>query len=525
MKHSYLYIILSLCLTAAFFLGGCTQDLQTSDTTENDVEILSETAAPSAAPTVSPSPAPAESEIQDFPDALPKPEGNAFESEEAKRSLYERAEPLYQDEFSFLENVSYFENGFSYTFADIGNLYPVMLVTGETFTYEMAEPIQACMQCNVYYFDGSDVRLLDSLSSLGTAYPIAFDETGLYEAGPKGVRRLSIRMEGKYLELVVVEAAYVSYDEDGNCSYFGEKSGEPVEISANDYQQLFAKYQAASIAQFEGTAPSMSVESLALMQYLEDASGHKMEEYVYVDMDHDGKNEMMGTYEEDSYNWSVWYANNDGTICQPVSGLPRGYDRCTLEKLDFPTETHIVVFEYNMLGTGKQYSIYRLNDQELQPLVQSQYGSVYQNSDGDIILDVESYDAHYDIVDGLFTGHTWTDTYLYYEDGSYKEYGAAILSEEQFLCYDNAAELLSDIRSEAGDGEIEFVYFLRGNGIVHVQCILTIENVSIDYFHYTFRAEGNHLTGSLESKNEGRMGTYFSTLEVTYPETEAFPNR
>ncbi len=278
MKHSYLYIILSLCLTAAFFLGGCAQDLPTPDTAENDAEILSDMAAPSAVPTVSPSPAPAESETQDFPDALPKPEGNAFKSEEAKRSLYERAEPLYQDEFSFLENVSYFENGFSYTYADIGSQYPVMLVTGETFTYDIAEPIQACMQCNVYYFDGSAVRLFDSLSSLGTAYPIAFDETGLYEAGPKGVRRLSIRMEGKYLKLVVVEAAYVSYDEDGNFSYFGEKSGEPVEISASDYQQLFTKYQAASIAQFEGTAPSMSVESLTLMQSLENASGHIVEE-------------------------------------------------------------------------------------------------------------------------------------------------------------------------------------------------------------------------------------------------------
>ncbi len=522
MKHSYLYIILSLCLTVAFFLGGCAQDLQTPDTAENDVEILSDMAAPSASPSPTVTP---ETDTPDIPDKLPKPEGNAQESEESRRALYERAEPLYQDELSFLENVSYFENGFSYTFADIGNQYPVMLATGETFTYDITESIQACMQCNVYYYDGSDVRLFDSLSSLGTAYPIAFDETGLYEAGPKGVRRLSIRMEGKYLKLVVVEAAYVSYDEDGNSSYYSEKDGEPVEISASDYQQLFTKYQAASIAQFEGSAPSMPAESLALMQCLEGASGHKMEEYVYVDMDHDGKNEMIGAYEDDSYDWSVWYANNDGTICQPVPGSEQGFDTCRFELLSLPSETHIVINEVNLMGNNKRYSIYGLNNQEMYPLVHDQYGYVYQNSNGDIILDVEDYDAHYDIVDDLFTGHTWSDTYLYYEDGSYKEYGAVILSEEQFLRYDNAAELLSDICSEADDGEIEFVYFLRENGIVHVQCILTIENVSIDYFHYTFRAEENHLTGSLESKNEGRMGTYFSTLEVTYPEAEVFPSR
>lgn len=108
MKHRYLYKILSLYLTAAFFLGGCAQDLQTSDTTENNAEIFSKTPSPSASlsPTIPP----------------------------------------------------------------------------ETFTYEI----------------------------------------------------------------------------------------------------------------FEGSAYSMSAEALALMQCLEAASGHKIEKYIYVDMDHDGKEEMMG---------------------------------------------------------------------------------------------------------------------------------------------------------------------------------------------------------------------------------------
>ena len=39
----------------------------------------------------------------------------------------------------------------------------------------------------------------------------------------------------------------------------------------------------------------MSAEALALMQCLEAASGHKMKKYIYVDMDHDGKEEMMGS--------------------------------------------------------------------------------------------------------------------------------------------------------------------------------------------------------------------------------------
>lgn len=529
MKHCYLYKLLILCLAAAFFLGGCAQDLQTPTTTENDTEVLSEATALSASPspTVSPaSPASPEADAPDIPDKLPKPEGNVLESAEARRALYERAEPLYHDEFSFLENVSYFENGFSYTFADIGAQYPVMLVTGETFTYEMTEPIQACMQCNVYYFDGSDVRLFGSLNSLGTAYPIAFDETGLYEAGSKGVRKWTIKMEEDSPELVATEAAYVSCDEDGTFSYSGEKDGEIVEISASDYQRLSSNYQTASAVRFEKfPTRSMSAEALALMQCLEDASGHKMEEYVYADMDHDGNEEMLGAYEEDSFGWSIWYTNSDGSICQPVPGSEQGFDTCSFKLLNFPSETHIVINEVNLMGNNKRYSIYKLKDQELQPLVHDQYGYVYQNAVSDILLDVEDYDAHYDIASELFMGHTWKDTYLYYEDGSYKEYGAVILSEEQFLRYDNAAELLSDICEDAGDGEIQFCYFLRENGIVHIQCECTTEYGSADYFYYTLRVEGKHLTGSLESKNDGCMGTSFSWLEVTYPEAEAFPNR
>ena len=512
MQHWYPCIILSLCLTAAFFLGGCTQNPQLPDAAQNDAEILSETASPSAPPTASPSLVPSEAKPRDSLGGLLKPEGNARESEEARRKLYERAATLYQDEFDYLD-----QNGFSYTFVDIGAQYPVMLTADETFTYKSAESLQTCMQCDIYYLKGNEVHILGSLSSLGTAYPIAFDETGLYEAGPRGVREWTIRTEEGSPELVMAQDAYVSYDENGNPFYSCEKYGEPLEISESDYHQLFGKYQSASAVHFEKSpACSIPAEALALMQYLEDASGHKMEEYIYVDMDHDGKEEMVGTYEEDFCNWPVWYASSDGRICQPVPGLLQGYDTCTFQPLSFPSETHIVVNMVNLMGNNKRYSIYRLNGQEMQPLAENQYGFVYQNVTGDILLDVEDYDAHYDIASELFMGHTWKDTYLYCEDGIYKEYGAIILSETQFLQYDNAAEFLSDIRNEV-DGDMQFSFFLRENGIVHIQCECTTEYGSVDYFYYTLRVEGNHLAGSLESKNDGRMGTSFSLLEVTYP--------
>lgn len=254
------------------------------------------------------------------------------------------------------------------------------------------------------------------------------------------------------------------------------------------------------------------------VQRMEGACGHRIEKYIYVDMDHDGKEELMGAYEEDSCHWSVWYASSDGSICQPVPISAQGFDSCSFELLDFPSETHVVINEINIMGTNKRYSIYRLNSHELSSLVEDQYGNVYQNANGDILLNVEDYDASYDIASECFIGHTWKDTYLYYADGCYREYGAAILSEEQFLRYDNAAEILSDIRRENNSDEIGFsAFFLRENGIVHIQCEHTTEYGSADYFYYTLRLEDNRLNGGLENKNDGCMGTSFSWLEVTYP--------
>ena len=254
-----------------------------------------------------------------------------------------------------------------------------------------------------------------------------------------------------------------------------------------------------------------------MLALLDESCGSQIYAYTSVDMDKDGINEMIGVTSDD---FSVWYCNSDLEDCYMVADGPlHGYDDCTIEEIEFDEERHVVVDTYNLMGNDKSYSIFALHDGEIEILVDDNYGYVYANEKNDIILDVESYDGEYDKDGDFWLMHTWVDTYLYYKDGKYGEYGAAALSENDFLKYDNAQEVLDEIDRENRDEsvlEMRYSYFIRKNGIVHIQCEEESEWF-IDCYYYTFRINENRLEVEM-SQNYGNMYPVLSQLdEVTYP--------
>lgn len=73
---------------------------------------------------------------------------------------------------------------------------------------------------------------------------------------------------------------------------------------------------------------------------------------------------------------------------------------------------------------------------------------------------------------------TSKDTYIYYDNGAYKEYGAMLIQEAEFLNFENAKEIndkvalkmlsiLSDNNLEAG--QFVYKYYIRKNGIMHIE--------------------------------------------------------
>ena len=115
--------------------------------------------------------------------------------------------------------------------------------------------------------------------------------------------------------------------------------------------------------------------------------------------------------------------------------------------------------------------------------------------------------------------HTWKDTYLYFDGKTYKEFGAARMPESAFLEFAGAAERKGGIEQELTQTDtvdIEYSYFIRANGILHVQC--AVHNVSgqILYRYYTLRYSGRQLVGGLGEAGYGQMDSQFSDLEVIY---------
>lgn len=248
-----------------------------------------------------------------------------------------------------------------------------------------------------------------------------------------------------------------------------------------------------------------------MLAHLDKTCGSKIYTYASVDMDQDGENEMIGVAIGDAHDFFIWYCSSDFKDCHIVSdGYFDEESCCTIEQLQFDMETHIVINSYCGFGPAKKHSILALHDGDIEILVDKNNGSVYMNEENDIILDVEYYGS---------MGHVWRDTYLYYENGKYKEYGAAVLSEKDFLKYDNARELMEKIEKENGDEdvlEVRYSYYIRENGIVHIECELEKEELD-EYYDYTVRENGNHLDGEL-SRNPGGIFPHLSQLdEVTYP--------
>lgn len=411
-----------------------------------------------------------------------------------------------------------------YLLVNMGADYPVMLTSGKTFDYktENGEKIQTCMECEVYYHDNGQYILLGTLDSLSTGYPIAYDETGFYEAGTHGVRKWILDESGSAPYLKTEQEVYPSDSGDA---------------SADEYNRLYNDYLSAKVIDYGDVQPfwgKLQDEEVELLQLLEAEAGCRIMNYKYIDMDQDGYAELIGTYKEDGL-WHILYLCSDDKVCRELESFR--YDQCELSTYatyDDATYlgTHLIVNVYDDTGTDKYFSIYSLDNYKMQPVISNQFGHVYTDDisviNQTLYLDVEDYGDSYSAI-----------TYLYYDGCSYKEYGLSKLSEEQFMQYGNADEVLSNIRSEIGNDAIEFSYFLRANHHVLIQCELISETSDTQFVHFTLHISSDNqldetfiyqhslhpvtdqrtpYTKPLYNRHEGRLKEFYTDLEVTYPD-------
>ena len=260
-----------------------------------------------------------------------------------------------------------------------------------------------------------------------------------------------------------------------------------------------------------------------LLDIMQDACGSTMEAYCYVDMDNDGKEELIGTYLNQEFLYSTWYCSSDGETCLEVHTNSTCYEGgCSICPIPLGNETHVAINAYNWFGDAKNFAILSLHDSEIETIVSDVWGNIYTNEAGDILLGIEAYDAFYDAEYDFFIWHSWKDTYLYYDGYTYKQFGATPITEEEFLQFENAAEILASIRggntyyNMDDKVKLELSYWIRKNGILHIQCAQYDSDGDIYFSYYTMRYQDNVITVDYEDCREGQMAESLSTIEATY---------
>ena len=124
--------------------------------------------------------------------------------------------------------------------------HPVLLVTSQVYDDGMGN--QATITCDVYYLVDGKIKNIGQIQSFGTAYPIAYDKTGIYAASGHDMQCFEIDEKNGVIKLA--EGIYEQIDENGSSTYTLEKDNETKVITEKEYYTAFEKYSEASIVSF-----------------------------------------------------------------------------------------------------------------------------------------------------------------------------------------------------------------------------------------------------------------------------------
>lgn len=143
------------------------------------------------------------------------------------------------------ETIAGLEDDELFVIIDTNAPLPVLLVTSQV--YDDGAGKQASITCDVYYPADKEVKKIGTIESMGTAYPVSYDGTGIYTASGHSMQRYEVEKSGT---LKLAESILEQFDESGNAAYTMTKENETATISEEEYYAAFEKYSNATVAGF-----------------------------------------------------------------------------------------------------------------------------------------------------------------------------------------------------------------------------------------------------------------------------------
>ena len=251
-----------------------------------------------------------------------------------------------------------------------------------------------------------------------------------------------------------------------------------------------------------------------LLSIIESQSGYTVDDYLYIDMDHDGESEMIAGYlNPDTEALDFWYCNSTGSECFMMNIDTGWLPYFSLGYLPYDDETHVIINTMPESGTG-YFSILSKEGEDLYLLCNKNYGNAYQVGT-DIQVSVDNMDAYYDPDMGFLSGHAYEETYIYYDGESYHEYPAIEISEAEFYSYQDAG-LYPGI-GFTPPSELDMMkFYQRDNGYLYIQ--LGVKNTDtgrINYFYYVYQLIDNRVVpvDGLTNMADGQIQEYLTDLD------------
>ncbi len=261
-----------------------------------------------------------------------------------------------------------------------------------------------------------------------------------------------------------------------------------------------------------------------LLDFFREKTGYEPIDFQYYDFDGDGREDFFAVCSDgEGQPYQVWYVSCDASHYEPVyyDQDDRVEDFASLTAIPAGDRFHLVLNTTNEMGTIAHHTILELRDNTVLYKVVYQPGNVDLSMAGDIVLTVEDYDRMEDET-GMLLGHTWKNSYLFYRDGQYGEYGATEMYGEDFYKMKGAWEAIQTIENKAipddpnvnwnKSGIDNMRFWKRPNGYLHVTLDVLNEDGSREHQIYTMNYSDEGIDNTPWGPEYGIFADHYSSL-------------